>query len=119
MKPIILIFDEHDETKISVCEWLTGVLSEYCFLEAKNLKEALAIVRSQPPDMVLIRIDLLQGDYLKDIREIKSAAPTTQIVVMATHENEVYQTETPAEVSAYILKDGLTSFLKRILPFVI
>ena len=115
MKPVILIFEEHDETRISICEWLTGVLPEYCFLEAKNREEALAIVHSQPPDIVVIRTNLLQGDYVKDIREIKSAASTAQIVVMATHEDEVYQTETPVEVSAYILKDGLTSFLNKIL----
>jgi len=115
VKPVILIFEEHDETRISICEWLTGVLPEYCFLEAKNREEALAIVHSQPPDIVVIRTNLLQGDYVKDIREIKSAASTAQIVVMATHEDEVYQTETPVEVSAYILKDGLTSFLNKIL----
>lgn len=99
-----------------MCKWLTAVLPEYWFLEAKNREEALAVVHSQPPDMALIRIGLLQGDYLKDIREIKSAASTTQIVVMADHEDEVYRTETPAEVSAYILRDGLISFLNNICP---
>ena len=98
-----------------MCDWLTGVLPEYCFLEAKNREDALAIVHSQPPDIVLVRIELLQGDFLKDIREIKSAASTTQIVVMADHEDEVYRTEKPAVVSAYILKDGLISFLNKIL----
>jgi len=115
VKPVILIFEEHDETRASMCDWLTGVLPEYCFLEAKNREDALAIVHSQPPDMVLVRIELLQGDFLKDIREIKSAASTTQIVVMADHEDEVYRTEKPAVVSAYILKDGLISFLNKIL----
>jgi len=102
-----------------MCDWLTGVLPEYCFLEAKNREDALAIVHSQPPDMVLVRIELLRGDFLKDIRKIKSAASNTQIVVMAAHEDEVYQTETPSVVSAYVLKGGLTSFLKRMFPYIV
>jgi len=42
VKPIILIFEEDDETRISVCEWLTAVLPEYCFLDVRNREEALA-----------------------------------------------------------------------------
>ncbi len=119
MKPVILVFEEHDESRMAVSKSLTAALPEYDIVSAGNLKEALAIVHSQPPTIVLIGIDLLQGNHLKDVEEIKSAASGAQIVVIATNEDEVYRTETPAEVSAYILKGGLTSFLKRMFPYIV
>lgn len=116
MKPIILILEKHHKTRTSVSKWLTRVLPDYFFLVARNCKDVLAIVHSEPPDIVLIGIDLLLRDGLKDIIEIKSAASSAQIVVVASHDDEVYQTECPVEVSAYILREGLVSFLRRMLP---
>jgi len=117
VKPIILFFEEPDETRFSICKWLTAMSPEYHILSARNLKEALTIIHSQPPDIVLIKIEILHKEFCKDIiRKIKHGASGAQIFVIADHEDEVYQTENAVEVSGYILKDGLTSFLKRMLP---
>jgi response regulator RpfG family c-di-GMP phosphodiesterase len=100
-----------------MCKWLNSVLPEYCIIGARKSKDTLTIVHSQPPDIVLIRIEMLHKECCKHIiRKIKHATQGAQIFVIAEHEDEVYQTENVVEVSGYILKSGLTSFLKRILP---
>ncbi|MBM4325149.1 MAG: response regulator [Deltaproteobacteria bacterium] len=117
MKPVILFFGEHDKSRIALWKSLTATLPKYHILRARDLKEALAIIHSQSLDIVLIQIEMLHKECCRHIiRKIKYAAQGAQIFVIADHEDEVYQTENAVEVSGYILKDGLTSFLKRMLP---
>lgn len=119
-KPTILILESNNTERIQLCNNIITKFPQYQVLSGRNLEEIFEAIRSQSPDIVLVGPKMLQKKWNKFlVKKIKYAAQNVLIFVVANHENEVYQIENPVEITGYILKSGLISFLARILSHIV
>jgi two-component system nitrogen regulation response regulator NtrX len=83
MFPTILVVD--DETTIS--QSLSGILSDegYETLTASNGYEALKLIESEAPDLVLLDIWMPGMDGIETLKEIKRTNPFLQVIIISGH----------------------------------
>jgi two-component system nitrogen regulation response regulator NtrX len=83
MFPRILIVD--DETTIS--QSLSGILSDegYETLTASNGYEALQLIETEVPDLVLLDIWMPGMDGIETLQEIKRSNPFLQVIIISGH----------------------------------
>ena len=76
--------------------WRGGVRSmledtEFAVIgEASSGKEALDVVRTQQPQLVLLDIRMAGGDGLDALQAIKQAHPRIAVVMLTTYDNPTY-----------------------------
>ena len=85
MFPSILIVDDEP----SIVQSLEGLLSDEGFdvMTAPNGYEALKIIESDSPDLVLLDIWMPGIDGIETLKEIKSSNPYIQVIVITGHGN--------------------------------
>lgn len=83
MYPSILIVDD----ELSILQSLGGLLSDEGFEveTAANGYEALKIVDSEPPDLVLLDIWMPGIDGIETLKEIKKNNPQIQVIIISGH----------------------------------
>jgi DNA-binding NarL/FixJ family response regulator len=93
--------------------------------DAKNGKEAVALVRELKPEIVILDLDLPDLNGIEATRQIKEALPATEILFFTTHEEDhVIAQALRAGARGYLLKsesedkliEGIESVARR-LPF--
>ncbi len=83
MFPSILVVDD----EASILQSLSGILSDEGFevLTASNGYEALKILDSEAPDLVLLDIWMPGIDGIETLKEIKKGHPTVQVIIITGH----------------------------------
>ncbi len=83
MFPSVLIVDDEP----SICQSLAGLLSDEGFqtITALNGYEALKIIESESPDIVLLDIWMHGIDGIETLKEIKKKHPYIQVVMITGH----------------------------------
>lgn len=83
MFPSILIVDD----ELSILKSLSGILSDEGFevITASNGYEALKIIDSESPDLVLLDIWMPGIDGLETLKEIKKSNPFIQVIMITGH----------------------------------
>jgi DNA-binding NarL/FixJ family response regulator len=105
MFPTVLIVEDHDGIRLSVRNWLNINFPSWGLLEAKNGEEALAVVSTHLPNVVLMDIGLPGMNGIEATRRIKLALPNLQVIMLTSYESTELQNEAVAAgASAYILK---------------
>ncbi len=105
--------------------WRGGVRSmledtEFAVIgEASSGKEALDVVRTQQPQLVLLDIRMAGGDGLDALQAIKQAHPRIAVVMLTTYDNPTYMARAVAGGAAgYLLKgverDDLLASLRQV-----
>jgi len=81
----VLIVDDHN----SLREVLSHALNEegYCVTEAKTVAEAIAAIRRDHPDLVLLDIDLPDGNGVDLLRSIRRDYPTVGTIMMTANDD--------------------------------
>ena len=116
MKPTILIVEDHDAVRTSLCDWLSTIFPDCRFLEAKTGENAVALVCTRPPDIVLMDIGLSQMNGIEATRRIKAMAPDVQVVMLTIHEASIYRTDAAAAgAGAYVFKRKMHTELVPVL----
>lgn len=87
---------------------------------ATNSADAMAVLRNDPPDVVLCDVRLGRDSGLDLCRQIKAAYPDIHVVFLTVYEDEQYLYQAiRAEASGYLLKrvDGaeLVAHLRRVM----
>lgn len=105
----VFIIDDHP----LVLEGLKNVLTETddlqvtgCFANAATAIEAL---KSSPPDVLLLDINLPDGNGIELVREIKSLSPNTRVIALSVHnEYAVINSMLQEGADGYIQKNTLS-----------
>lgn len=101
----ILIVDDHPVVRAGLSASLSRDPSFSICGEAKNVAEALSAAKSAQPDLVLVDLDLEDGNGLDLIRSIREAVPAVRVLVLSMHDENLYaERALRAGAAGYVMK---------------
>ncbi|HIE13414.1 MAG TPA: response regulator transcription factor [Desulfotomaculum sp.] len=102
----VLIVDDHALIRDGLKKILSVEPGIKVVGEAANGQEAVAFVKREPVDVVLLDVSMPVMNGIEACREIKKARPAAAVVALTIHDQEEYLFEMiRAGVSGYVLKD--------------
>jgi len=105
MAATILIVEDHDAVRRSLRDWLELEFPQCRVIEATSGEEAVALIQTQSPRLVVMHISLPGMSGIEATRQIKAALPSVQIVMLTVYEDDAHRTDaTAAGASAYVPK---------------
>lgn len=112
MKPVILIVENHEALRASLLRWLSAAFSDCLFLEAGCGEDAVALASDSRLDAVLMDVHLPAMDGIQTARQLRTATPGLQVILLTMHNDVEYRRAADAVgVSAYILKSRIRTDL--------
>jgi len=112
MPATILIVEDHDAVRRSLRDWLEVEFPRCRVIEAGSGEEAIALLRTESPRLVLMDISLPGTSGIEATRQIKASLPATHIVMLTIHEGETYRADAiEAGASAYVPKRAMQTEL--------
>lgn len=113
MKPLrVLLADDHALFRAGMRALLAGLPDVEVVAEAKEGREALALVESEKPDVVLIDIAMAGMNGLEATSRITKTFPRVKVIILSMHATEAYVLEAlRAGAAGYLIKDADTEEL--------
>ena len=105
--PTILIVEDHVRTREVVRDWLSYIFPAAILQEASTGDEALESVAAQPPDLVLMDVELPGMKGIEATRRIKLLAPAARVVILSIYQAPEYR-------SAARAVDGLATQIAEV-----
>lgn len=110
----LLLADDHEFVRRGI----RGLLQTQCGWkvvgEAVNGREAVNKAKTLKPDVVIMDISMPELDGLKATRQIRQAAPSTELVILTMHESDqLVRRVLEAGARGYVLKSDLATFLVK------
>ena len=120
MKAIrILVADDHTLVRAGIRELLQKIPQVEVVAEAGDGREALALVKSKLPNLVLLDIAMKSLTGLEVAERIAKDFPGVKVIILSMHANEEYVMRAlRAGASGYLLKDAATAELELALKAV-
>ena len=114
MKPIrVLLADDHALMRAGIRSLLEKLPAVEVVGEAGNGREALALVASLRPNVVLMDIGMKELNGLEATARITKECPGVRVLILSMHANEEYVLQALRSGAAgYILKDAATMELE-------
>ena len=107
-KPRILIVDDHDAIRALMAAFLGGAYPECRIDEASNACQAIKLVNSHPPDLVLMDIHLPNANGLELTAQIRALHPAVQVIVVTQNDSTAHKAgASAAGAIGYVVKDKL------------
>jgi CheY-like chemotaxis protein len=86
----ILVVDDSKLARMAVAKVLNGLYPDWSRVEAANADEALAALKEQKPDMVVVDFNMPGRDGLEIAAELRQMSPTMPVaVISANHQQEI------------------------------
>ncbi|MGD8297830.1 MAG: response regulator transcription factor [Desulfobacterales bacterium] len=119
-KKTILIVDDHPLVREGLKSILKPATEYEVIGQAGRAREALHLVKSLQPDLVLLDLSLPDKSGLEICREIRNISPTTRILIVSMHSKVDYIVKAfQAGATGYMTKESATERLmggiKRVL----
>jgi DNA-binding NarL/FixJ family response regulator len=110
MNPIrVLLVDDHNLVRAGIRSLLERMPGVKVVGEASNGREALELVRSESPNLVLMDIAMAELGGLETLPRINKNFPGVQVIILSAHSNEEYVIRAlRSGASGYMLKDAAT-----------
>src|SRR6188472_1970973 len=86
----IFIVDDHPLIRRGLCQLIEAEATLEICGEADSVNNALAQMRSQPPDMVIVDISLPDGSGFDLIKRLHSHLPNLPVLVCSMHEERFF-----------------------------
>ena len=103
----VVVVDDHTIVRDGICALLALVQDIEVIGEASSGTEALKMLKSLEPDVVLMDIAMPIMDGLEATRRIKSQLASTSVIVLTVYDNDAYIVDAVrAGASGYLLKDA-------------
>ena len=81
----------HEFLRKTLGQWMSEQLKDFSIIEAGCSEDALDILRTKSPDLVLMDIFLPSVSGVEATRQIKALYPDIPVVFLTTYEDGVYQ----------------------------
>ncbi len=108
LQPVFLIVDDSQPMRQALCDLMEVSYPASTILQAESAEQALQLVASRAPDLVLMDIALPGMDGLTCLVEILRSFPRTRSVVISYHEEQPYHHKAlQAGADAYVVKRRL------------
>jgi DNA-binding NarL/FixJ family response regulator len=102
----VMLADDHPLVRAGVRRVLEGVPGIEVVGEAESGAQALRELATAQPDVLLLDLNMPDGDGFSVLREARSIAPDTHIIVLTIHAQPEYITRAVREgANGYLLKD--------------
>jgi CheY-like chemotaxis protein len=86
----ILVVDDSKLARMAVAKVLNGLYPDWSRVEAANADEALAALKEQKPDLVVVDFNMPGRDGLEIAAELRRMSPTMPVaVISANHQQEI------------------------------
>jgi len=116
----VLLADDHTLVRAGIRALLEKIPSVEVVGEAGSGREALKLVRSKLPNVVLMDIAMAELGGLEALPGITKDFPDVKVIILSAHANEEYVIRALREgVSGYMLKDSATTELELAINSVI
>jgi PAS domain S-box-containing protein len=110
----LLVIDDSERDRLTYSRYLQSDTEKtYQIIEAKTIEEGLGIWRSQPPDIVLVDLNLPDGDGLEFLEAINDHADEKAPVIMLTGQGNEEMAVKAMKLGAadYLVKGDITARL--------
>ena len=113
MKAIrILLADDHTLVRAGIRSLAEKIPGVQVIGEASNGREALALIESQRPDIVVMDITMAGLNGLEAAARVNKEFPEVKIIILSMHANQEYVLQAlRAGAAGYLLKDAATTEL--------
>lgn len=112
MSATILIVEDQELVRKALRRLLEVVYSRYHVIEAASGEEAVKLSNTLQPHLVIMDITLPRMSGIEATQKIRSAHPTTPVIMLTIHEDRIYREEAEAAGAiAYIPKRAIQSEL--------
>ena len=109
----VLVVDDHAVVREGIRHVLAGEPGFEVVGEAANGEQALALARSQRPDVAVLDVTMPGESGLRVAPKLRAAVPGARVLIMSMHENAEYVREgVRAGASGYLLKDSAAAELR-------
>jgi len=110
----VLIVEDNDDMRAGVLKLLVSQFPDVVFLEAKSGEDAVSIISSRKPNVVLMDIGLPKMSGIEATRHIKKALPNATVIMLTIHVESVYKDASfSAGASDYVSKQDMR---KELIP---
>ncbi|MEY2564979.1 MAG: hypothetical protein QOH88_3172 [Verrucomicrobiota bacterium] len=115
----VLIVDDHALFRAGLRSILEKMREVEVVGEASNGRDALALIRSELPNLVLLDIAMPELGGLETLPRIIKDFPSVKVVILSAHSNEDYVRRAfRSGASGYLLKDSATDELALVIKSV-
>ena len=105
----ILLADDHSLVRAGIRSLLEKIPEVEVVGEASNGREALELIRTELPDLVLMDIAMKELGGLEALPRITKNFPSVKVIILSAHANEEYVIRALRSGAAgYMLKDAAT-----------
>lgn len=120
MKPIsVLVADDHTLVRAGIRSLLESFGGVEVVAEASDGREAIALLRTHTPDLILMDIAMRGLNGLEAAARIRKSHPKIRIIMLSMHASEEYVLQALRSGAAgYLLKDSATLELELALKAV-
>ncbi|AYH43259.1 response regulator transcription factor [Azoarcus sp. DN11] len=120
MKPIsVLVADDHTLVRAGIRSLLESFGGVEVVAEASDGREAIALLRTHTPDLILMDIAMRGLNGLEAAARIRKSHPKIRIIMLSMHASEEYVMQALRSGAAgYLLKDSATLELELALKAV-
>ena len=87
----ILIVEEHPALRAALRDWLVVSFPNYRVITCLNYCEAINFIKDDSPQLVVLDFYLTGLSAQQAIRGIKTAAPSSKIIILTLVEDESYR----------------------------
>jgi DNA-binding NarL/FixJ family response regulator len=116
----VLLADDHVLVRAGIRALLEKIPNVEVVGEAGTGREALELVRSKLPNIVLMDVAMTELGGLEALPRITKDFPTVKVIILSAHANEEYVIRALREgASGYMLKDSATTELELAINSVI
>lgn len=120
IKKKIVIAEDHTILRAGLCALLSTQKNLEVVGEAEDGREAVRIVDSLEPDLLLIDLSMPRLNGMEAIKEIKSQHPHIKIIVLTVHKTDEYiDASLKAGADGYMLKDASQNELLLAIEYVL
>jgi DNA-binding NarL/FixJ family response regulator len=114
MKPIrVLLAEDHTLVRAGIRALLQALTGVQVVAEANDGREALRLIKTYQPDVVLMDIAMTGLNGLEATARVTKEFPTVRVIILSMHSSEEYVAQAlHAGAAGYLLKDAAAAELE-------